>query len=62
LHYSFGMEQEIAWVKEGANLIVHSSDFFLVRDAIKADLNRFRDALGESKMQGIPKETGQDVI
>ena len=47
IHFSNGIEKEIGWAKEGANLITHSSDFFLVRDALTADLKRFRDELGD---------------
>jgi 4-hydroxy-2-oxoheptanedioate aldolase len=47
LHFSFGIDQEIGWAKEGANLILHSSDLFLVRDTLAADLNRFRRELGD---------------
>ena len=47
IHFSNGMEQEIKWGKEGANLIMHSSDLVLFRDVLRADLKKFREALGE---------------
>lgn len=47
-HYSFGIEEALAWAQLGANLIIHSSDFFLVRDALKADMARFHRELGDA--------------
>lgn len=54
-HYSFGIQDAIAWAKAGANFIVHSTDYFLVRDALRRDLVQFREQLGE---EGAG--TGQD--
>jgi 4-hydroxy-2-oxoheptanedioate aldolase len=63
VHYSFGIEKEIAWGKEGANLILHSSDYFLVKEAIENDLQRFRQAFGERKHSpGIPTSRDSLVI
>lgn len=58
LHYSFGIEEEIEWAKEGANLIVHSSDLFLIKDKLAEDLRRFHDALGDRKRvpQGVAEQ------
>jgi 2-keto-3-deoxy-L-rhamnonate aldolase RhmA len=46
-HYSFGIQDAVSWAKAGANFIIHSTDYFLVRDALRHDLGVFRDALGE---------------
>jgi staphyloferrin B biosynthesis citrate synthase len=48
-HYSFGIEQSMAWAELGANLIVHSSDYFIVRDTLSADIRRFREAMGDAE-------------
>ena len=48
-HYSFGIEETLAWAKAGANFIIHASDYFLVRDVLKADLARFHAELGDVK-------------
>lgn len=48
LHYSFGIEEHIAWAQKGANLIAHSSDLFLTRNTLKDDIARFRHALGDT--------------
>ena len=39
--------QNIGWAKEGANLILHSSDLVVCRDGLTADLKRFHDELGD---------------
>jgi 2-keto-3-deoxy-L-rhamnonate aldolase RhmA len=48
-HFSFGIEEAIAWAEWGANFIVHSSDYFLTRDALRRDLAQFRSALGDEQ-------------
>jgi len=63
LHYSFGIANEIRWAQEGANFIVHSTDMFLVREALAADLARFREALGEqARSLGGGDGGGADVV
>lgn len=47
VHYWWGIEDEIRWVKAGANLIVHAGDIGLFADALRADLQRFRAECGE---------------
>ncbi len=46
-HFSFGLDIAIAWAERGANFIVHSTDYFLVRDALNTELTRFRNKLGD---------------
>jgi 2-keto-3-deoxy-L-rhamnonate aldolase RhmA len=47
VHYGWGIEDELRWVKAGANLIVHSGDIALFADALRADLKRFREECGD---------------
>jgi 4-hydroxy-2-oxoheptanedioate aldolase len=47
VHYWWGVEDELRWVKAGANLIVHSGDIALFANALRADLTRFREASGD---------------
>jgi 4-hydroxy-2-oxoheptanedioate aldolase len=61
IHFSFGIDHEIGWAKEGANLILHSSDLFLVREALAADLKRFRDALGDHAKPTDHGKTDRDM-
>ena len=51
-HFSFGIAEAIAWAELGANFIVHSSDYFLTRDALRQDLAHFRRALGDESAGG----------
>ncbi len=60
LHYSFGIEEHIAWAKQGANFIAHSSDLFLTRNALKSDFARFRESLGD--IPAVSSETTPDSI
>jgi 4-hydroxy-2-oxoheptanedioate aldolase len=62
IHYSFGIEKEIAWGREGANLILHSSDYFLVKEAIENDLQRFRQAFGERKPSTATPTSRDSVV
>jgi len=48
-HYSFGIQDAVSWAKAGANFIVHSTDYFLVRDALRQDLGHFKEVLGEEE-------------
>ena len=47
VHYWWGIEDELRWVKAGANLIVHSGDIALFADTLRADLKRFRSECDE---------------
>lgn len=48
VHYWWGIEDELRWVRSGANLIVHSGDIALFADTLRADLQRFRRECGEA--------------
>lgn len=57
-HYSFGIEDAVAWARAGANFIIHSSDYFLVRDALRRDLNYLYESLGDSR----DSTGGEDMV
>ncbi|HOX38765.1 MAG TPA: aldolase/citrate lyase family protein [Candidatus Brocadiia bacterium] len=46
-HYSFGVEICVEWARMGANFIIYSSDYFVARDGLRADIERIRAALGD---------------
>ena len=48
-HYSFGIEDTLHWAELGANLIVHSSDYFLTKDKVTQDLAWLREKLGDER-------------
>ena len=43
-----GLDREIAWARVGANLIVHSADVIAFPAAMREDLRRLQDALGDA--------------
>lgn len=49
VHFWAGIEQELMWAQQGANLIMHSGDITLFTQTLAADLRRFRAALGEGE-------------
>lgn len=57
-HYSFGIQDAMAWAKAGANFIVHSTDYFLVRDALRQDITQFREVLGDTPAQ----QGGEEMV
>ena len=50
-HFSFGIEEAQRWAELGANLIIHNTDIFLVKDNLTSDIASLRDALGDVKRQ-----------
>ncbi len=52
-HYSFGIQEVIDWARMGANFIIYSTDFFLVRDALLRDVSLLRETFGDArKLEG----------
>lgn len=49
IHYWAGIDQEIQWAKEGANLIMHSSDLIAFPEKIKEGIERIKEALGDER-------------
>jgi 4-hydroxy-2-oxoheptanedioate aldolase len=58
IHFSTGIEKEIRWAKEGANLIMHSSDTVAVLQTLHKDFKRFRDELGDAPAAEAKPEDG----
>ena len=48
IHFWLNMEQEVAWAKAGANLVMHSSDLFAFSRTLKRDIEHLREALADS--------------
>lgn len=48
-HFSFGIEEAQLWAEWGANLIIHNTDIFLVKDNLTQDIRQLRMALGDEK-------------
>jgi hypothetical protein len=41
------LAQEVAWIKKGANLIVHSADAIAFRQTMQYEINQIKQLLGE---------------
>jgi len=54
--YPSGFQQEIQWAKEGANLIVHSSDILAFKSTIQREIMNIKESLGQTK-KGMGNET-----
>jgi len=60
VHYWWGIEDELRWVKAGANLIVHAGDIALFADTLRADLKRFREVCGDET--AAPEVINQNAV
>ena len=47
IHFSESPERQIRWMKEGVNLIIHSSDLALFSQRLQQDMNLLRGSAGE---------------
>lgn len=47
IHFPSDPEYQIKWMKEGANIIMHSSDLFLFSQKLKEDISLIKNAAGE---------------
>ncbi len=48
IHYWLNVEQQIAWAKEGANLIINSSDISAFEQTIGRQVEQMREVLGDA--------------
>ena len=60
IHFSNGIEKEIIWVNEGANLVMHYTDLGLVRKALTEDFKRIREETGDTA--GTDGDSSADII
>lgn len=58
IHFFTGIEKEIQWAKEGANLIMHSSDKVAVLQTLHKEFKHFHDELGDTPDQEAKPEDG----
>ncbi|WP_240420683.1 HpcH/HpaI aldolase family protein [Paenibacillus periandrae] len=57
IHYFFGVDQEIAWAKEGMNLLIHASDMTAFSTNMSREIQLIKDALGDHSGSGTINET-----
>jgi len=60
VHYWAGLDQEIAWARAGANLIMHSSDLLLFGQTLRRELGQIREALADSPQE--PRPTPDAIV
>jgi 2-keto-3-deoxy-L-rhamnonate aldolase RhmA len=48
IHFSWGLEPQLSWAKEGANLILNTADMKSTKDALGSDFTSFRSTLGDA--------------
>ena len=51
IHFPGVPERQIKWMKEGANIVMHSSDMFLFSQKLKEDFSKIKNAAGENLIQ-----------
>ena len=51
IHFSLEPERQIQWIKEGANIVVHSFDVALFTQRLRHDFDIIKDAVGDAKNQ-----------
>lgn len=52
IHFSLEPERQVQWIKEGADIIVHSSDIALFSQKLSNDLRIIKEATGDSEAGG----------
>ena len=59
IHFWASVEQEIAWARRGANIILHLGDITLFAQALAKDLRHMRSALGHQTGPDSPQAAKQ---
>jgi 4-hydroxy-2-oxoheptanedioate aldolase len=47
IHFPGNPERQIKWMKEGANIVMHSSDMFLFSQKLDEDITKIKEAAGD---------------
>jgi|TARA_B110000037_G_scaffold199343_1_gene239026 4-hydroxy-2-oxoheptanedioate aldolase len=51
IHFPSNPDRQIQWMKEGANIVMHSSDMFLFSQKLNEDLLKIKNAVGDHLVQ-----------
>jgi 4-hydroxy-2-oxoheptanedioate aldolase len=51
IHFPSNPDRQIQWMKEGANIVMHSSDLFLFSQKLNEDLIKIKNAVGDHLVQ-----------
>lgn len=52
IHFSEYPERQLRWIREGVNLVIHSSDLAMFSQRLQHDMNIIKSAVGEAAIQG----------
>lgn len=56
IHFPAGPERQIKWMREGVNIVLHSSDMFLFRQKLREDMALIKSAAGDTIDKAIGTE------
>ena len=59
IHFSLEPQRQIDWIKEGVNIVIHSSDMALFSQRLREDITKIRTAFGD---QQEPSSSNNSVI
>jgi 2-keto-3-deoxy-L-rhamnonate aldolase RhmA len=51
IHFPSNPDRQIQWMKEGANIVMHSSDMFLFSQKLNEDILKIKNAVGDQLVQ-----------
>lgn len=48
IHFSLAPQRQVQWIKEGVNIVIHSSDIALFSQKLNADLKLIKNSVGDA--------------
>jgi 2-keto-3-deoxy-L-rhamnonate aldolase RhmA len=51
IHFPSNPDRQIQWMREGANIVMHSSDMFLFSQKLNEDILKIKNAAGDQIVQ-----------
>ncbi len=58
IHFSLEAQRQIDWIREGVNMVIHSSDMALFSQRLREDIRKIKSSVGEAN---DPTGTGDSV-
>lgn len=62
IHFSLEPERQVKWIKEGVNMVVHSSDLSLFSRKLNADMSIIKQAVGDAANEGLANGDDGPVV
>ena len=59
IHFSESPERQIRWIREGVNIVIHSSDLAMFSQRLQHDMNIIKSATGD---KGIFSSPSDDIV